>query len=93
MGHKGPVQRPRHIWPRRVRTQIPFIQFNSINLIGITHSCTSTLKNKQHHPKNNKNTYRQQDNTGVPQKHEKSKSFNRRNQKEDHCVGERKLEH
>ena len=26
-------------------------------------------------------------------KHEKSKSFNRRNQKEDHCVGERKLEH
>jgi ribonuclease HI len=37
--------------------------------------------------------HRQQDNTGVPQKHEKTKTPGRRNQKEDYCAGERKLEH
>jgi hypothetical protein len=51
-----------------------------------------TIKTNKH-PKNNKDTYRQQDNAGVPQKQKNSKSFNRRNQKEVHCVGERKLEY
>ena len=31
-----------------------------------------TIKNKQQLPKNNNNTHRQQDNTGPPQKQEKS---------------------
>jgi ribonuclease HI len=45
-----------------------------------THTNTHTYTHKHTHKKD---TYRQQDNSGVPQKHEKSKSFIRRNQKEN----------
>jgi hypothetical protein len=36
---------------------------------------------------------REKDNCGVPQKHEKSKTSHRRNQKIEYCIGEIKLEH